>query len=89
MTPERNAPSPPYPASASNTPGATPAARELLNGRTFVIDAPDLGYGERQKIVRSFDGKKLNFHRTVDVGEGREASVDGERGVERGDELSA
>jgi CubicO group peptidase (beta-lactamase class C family) len=62
-------------------PGHITAARGTwLNGQTFVIDAPDLGYGEQQKIVLSFSGRKLNFHRTVDVGEGWEASVDGELG---------
>jgi hypothetical protein len=62
-------------------PGHITAAKGTwLNGQTFVIDAPGLGYGEQQKIVLSFSGKKLNFHRTVDVGEGWEASVDGEQG---------
>ncbi len=62
-------------------PGHITAAKGTwLNGQTFVIDAPDLGYGEQQKIVLSFSGKKLNVHRTVDVGEGWEASIDGEQG---------
>jgi hypothetical protein len=52
----------------------------MVEGQTFVIDAPDLGYGEQQKIVLSFSDKKLNIHRTVDVGEGWEGSVDGEQG---------
>jgi hypothetical protein len=62
-------------------PGHITAAKGTwLNGQTFVIDAPDLGYGEQQKIVLSFSDKKLNIHRTVDVGEGWEGSVDGEQG---------
>lgn len=47
--------------------------------RTFVIDVPILGYGEQQKLVLTFSGKKLNFYRTVDVGEGEDVSVDGEQ----------
>jgi CubicO group peptidase (beta-lactamase class C family) len=69
------------PALSGPNPGHVVAAKGTwLNGQTFVIDAPDLGYGEQQKIVLSFSGRKLNFHRTVDVGEGWEASVDGELG---------
>ncbi|WP_271025217.1 hypothetical protein [Rhizobium sp. RCAM05973] len=44
-----------------------------------MIDAPVLGYGEQQKLVLTFSGKKLNFYRTVDVGEGEDVSVDGEQ----------
>jgi hypothetical protein len=64
-------------------PGAgliTEAKGTWLNGQTFVIDAPVVGYGEQQRITLSFSGKKLNFHRTVAVGEGWEATVDGEQG---------
>jgi CubicO group peptidase (beta-lactamase class C family) len=61
-------------------PGHITAAKGTwLDGQTFVIDAPELGYGEQRKIVLSFNGKKLNFHLTVEVGEGLEASVDGEQ----------
>jgi CubicO group peptidase (beta-lactamase class C family) len=65
---------------ADPNPGHITAARGTwLNGQTFVIDAPSLGYGEQQKVVLTFSGKKLNLHRTVDVGEGWEGSVDGEQ----------
>jgi hypothetical protein len=57
----------------------TAAKGTWLNEQTFVIDAPNLGYGEQRKIVLSFTGKKLNVHLTVDVGEGWDASVDGEQ----------
>lgn len=58
----------------------TEARGTWLNGQTFVIDAPVLGFGEQQKLVLTFSGKKLNLHRTVDVGEGEDASFDGEQG---------
>ncbi|WP_246662522.1 serine hydrolase [Rhizobium sp. P44RR-XXIV] len=50
-----------------------------LNAQTFVIDAPILGFGEQQKLVLTFSGRKLHFLRTVDVGEGEDVSVDGEQ----------
>ncbi|MFJ2989564.1 serine hydrolase domain-containing protein [Collimonas sp. NPDC087041] len=51
-----------------------------LDRQTFVIDSQDLGYGEQKKLVLTFNGKKLNAHRTVDGGDGLEGSVDGEQG---------
>ena len=57
----------------------TQAKGRWLNGQTFVIDAPVVGYGEQQEVILSFSGKKLNLHRTVAVGEGWEASIDGEQ----------
>jgi CubicO group peptidase (beta-lactamase class C family) len=50
-----------------------------LNRQTFVIDSQDLGYGEQKKLVLTFNGKKLNVHRTIDGGDGLEGSVDGEQ----------
>jgi CubicO group peptidase (beta-lactamase class C family) len=64
-------------------PGHITAAKGTWSdGQTFVIEAPDLGYGEQQKIVLTFSdlGKKLNLRRMVAVGEGWEGSVDGEQG---------
>lgn len=58
----------------------TEARGTWLNGQTFVIDVPVLGSGEQQEVVLTFSGKKLNFHRTVAVGEGQDISVDGEQG---------
>jgi CubicO group peptidase (beta-lactamase class C family) len=58
----------------------TAAKGTWVDGRTFVIDAPVLGYGEQQKLVLTFSGKTLNLHRTVAVGEGWDASIDGEQG---------
>lgn len=57
----------------------TEAKGTWLNAQTFVIDAPVLGFGEQQKLVLTFSGKKLHFLRTVDVGEGEDVSVDGEQ----------
>ena len=60
--------------------GHVPVAKGTWsNGHTFVIDEQDLGGGEQREILLSYSGAKLNFHLTVRVGEGREASVDGER----------
>jgi hypothetical protein len=62
------------------SPGHIPATRGTwLNGQTFVIDAQDLGYGEQREILLTFNGAKLNIHWTVRVGEGFEASIDGEQ----------
>ncbi|MBN9220893.1 MAG: serine hydrolase, partial [Mesorhizobium sp.] len=58
----------------------TEARGTWLNGQTFVIDVPVVGSGEQQEVVLSFNGKKLNLHRTVAVGEGQDISVDGEQG---------
>jgi hypothetical protein len=61
--------------------GHIPAAKGTwLNGQTFVIDEQDIGGGEQREIVLSFNGAKLNFHLTARVGEGMEASLDGEQG---------
>ncbi|MFK0162277.1 serine hydrolase domain-containing protein [Rhizobium sp. NPDC090279] len=57
----------------------TEAKGTWLNAQTFVIDAPVLGFGEQQKLVLTFSGKKLNFLRTVAVGEGEDVSVNGEQ----------
>jgi CubicO group peptidase (beta-lactamase class C family) len=57
----------------------TEARGTWLNGQTFVIDVPVVGYGEQQKLVLTFSGKKLNLQRTVAVGEGQDVSVDGEQ----------
>jgi CubicO group peptidase (beta-lactamase class C family) len=57
----------------------TGAKGTWLNEQTFVIDAPVLGFGEQQEVILTFSGKKLNLHRTVAVGEGQEASFDGEQ----------
>lgn len=57
----------------------TEARGTWLNGQTFVIDVPVLGSGEQQEVVLTFSGKKLNFHRTVAVGEGQDISADGEQ----------
>lgn len=57
----------------------TEARGTWKDARTFVIDAPVLGYGEQQKLVLTFSGKKLNFYRTVAVGEGEDVSVGGEQ----------
>jgi len=50
-----------------------------FDDHTFVIDAPILGFGEQQRFILSFGGKKLNLRRTVAVGEGDESSIDGEQ----------
>lgn len=47
-----------------------------LNEQTFSIDSQDLGYGDQQKVVLSFSGRKLNLRRTD--GDGWVVSVDGE-----------
>ena len=60
----------------------TAAKGTWLNEQTFVIDAPDVGYGEQQKFILTFSGKKLNLHRTVAVGEGWDGSADGEQSDE-------
>ena len=60
----------------------TEAKGTWLNGQTFVIDAPVLGYGEQQEIVLTFSGKKLNLHRTVAVGESEDVSFDGEQVID-------
>ena len=58
----------------------TEARGTWLNGQTFVIDVPVVGYGEQQKLVLTFSGKTLNLLRTVDVGEGQDVSFDGQQG---------
>ncbi|WP_234906232.1 serine hydrolase [Rhizobium rhizogenes] len=57
----------------------TEAKGTWLDAQTFVIDVPILGYGEQQKLVLTFNGRKLHFLRTVAVGEGEDVSVDGEQ----------
>ena len=58
-----------------------PAAKGTwIDGQTFVIDEQDVGGGEQREIILSFNGEKLNFHLKTRVGEGREASIDGEQG---------
>ncbi|WP_421917103.1 serine hydrolase domain-containing protein [Mesorhizobium sp.] len=57
----------------------TEAKGTWLNGQTFVIDVPVVGYGEQQEVILTFSGKKLNLHRTVTVGEGQDLSMDGEQ----------
>ena len=66
---------------SGHNPGHIPAAKGTwLNGHTFVIDAQDVGYGEQQKFILTFSGSTLNIHRTVEVGEGWDVSVDGQQG---------
>ncbi len=58
--------------------GHVPAAKGTWShDDTFVIDAPEVGYGEQQRLILSFSGKTLNLRRTVAVGEGWSASFDG------------
>lgn len=57
----------------------TAAKGAWSGGQTFVIDAPILGFGEQQRIILSFSGKRLTLRRTVAVGEGDEVSLDGEQ----------
>lgn len=57
----------------------TAAKGTWINAQTFVIDAPQLGYGEQQELILTFSGKTLKLHRTVAVGEGQDISFDGEQ----------
>jgi hypothetical protein len=51
-----------------------------LNGKTFVIDMQDLGYGEQRELFLSISGEKLNFRYTNTDTPDRGVSVDGEQG---------
>ncbi|MFJ6324126.1 MULTISPECIES: serine hydrolase domain-containing protein [unclassified Rhizobium] len=57
----------------------TAAKGTWLDAQTFVIDAPQLGYGEQQELILTFNGKTLRLHRTVAVGEGTDISLDGQQ----------
>jgi len=62
-------------------PGKIPAAKGTwLNGRTFVIDFQDLGYGEQRQLFLSFSGEKLNFRYANTDRPDQGIAVDGEQG---------